>query len=107
VAWQVGLGCLPMAVAGLLSERPNPGALTPVGWAAMTYMAVVSLGLCYLGWFAALRRLPAATASMGTLLSPLIGVAGAALSLGEAIGPREVVAMGLTLSGVALVLRKA
>jgi drug/metabolite transporter (DMT)-like permease len=106
VAWQVGLGCLPMVAAGLLFERPDPEALTPVGWAAMAYMAMVSMGLCYLGWFAALRRLPAATASMATLLAPLVGVVAAALTLGEPLGPREGLSLGLTLGGVALALRK-
>ena len=31
VARQVGLGCLPMVIAGLLFERPDPHALTGVG----------------------------------------------------------------------------
>jgi drug/metabolite transporter (DMT)-like permease len=107
VAWQVGLGCLPMVAAGLLFERPDPSALTSTGWAAMAYMAVVSMGLCYLSWFAALRRLLAATASMATLLSPIIGVLMAALALGEPLGARGGLALGLTLGGVALALRKA
>ena len=107
VAWQVGLGCLPMAAAGLLFERPDAGALSPAGWAAMAYMAAVPMGLCYLTWFAALRRLPPATASVATLLTPLIGVVAAALALGEPLGAREALALGLTLGGVALALRRA
>jgi drug/metabolite transporter (DMT)-like permease len=107
VAWQVGLGCLPMVVAGLLFERPDAGALSPAGWAAMTYMAAVPMGVCYLTWFAALRRLPPATASVATLLTPLVGVAAAALALGEPLGVREALALAFTLGGVALALRKA
>ena len=106
VAWQVGLGCSPMAAAGLLFERPDAGALSPLGWAAMAYMAAVPMGLCYVTWFAALRRLPPATASVATLLTPIIGVAAAALALGEPLGAREALALGLTLGGVALALRK-
>jgi drug/metabolite transporter (DMT)-like permease len=107
VAWQVGLGCLPMAAAGLLFERPDAGALSPAGWAAMAYMAAVPMGLCYLTWFAALRRLPPATASVATLLTPLVGVVAAALALGEPLGAREALALALTLGGVALALRRA
>jgi drug/metabolite transporter (DMT)-like permease len=107
VAWQVGLGCLPMAAAGLLFERPDARALSPTGWVAMAYMAAVPMGLCYLTWFAALRRLPPATASVATLLTPLVGVAAAAFALGEPLGVREALALGLTLGGVALALRKA
>ena len=107
VAWQVGLGCLPMAALGLLFERPDAGALTPVGWAAMAYMAAVPMGVSYLTWFAALRRLPPAMASVATLLTPLVGVIAAALALGEPLGAREALALGLTLGGVALAVRKA
>jgi drug/metabolite transporter (DMT)-like permease len=106
VAWQVGLGCLPMVVAGLVFERPDPRALTAVGWAAMAYMAVVPMGVCSLSWFAALMRLPPATASVATLLTPLVGVVAAALALGEPLGAREALALALTLGGVALALGK-
>jgi drug/metabolite transporter (DMT)-like permease len=105
-AWQVGLGCLPMVVLGLLFEQPDPGALTATGWAALVYMTVVPMGICYLSWFAALRRLPPTTASMATLLTPAIGVVGAAFALGEPLGLKEVLALGLTLSGVAIALRR-
>jgi drug/metabolite transporter (DMT)-like permease len=75
-------------------------------WAAMAYMAVVPMGFYYLSWFPALRRLPAATASMAALLSPPVGVVLTALALGEPIRTREGLALGSTLSGVALALRK-
>lgn len=45
-AWQVGLGCAPMLVAGLLFEHPRVASLSPAGWAGMAYMAVVPMGLC-------------------------------------------------------------
>ncbi len=88
-------------------ERPNLSALSATGWAAMAYMTAVPMGLCYLTWFAALRRLPPATASIATLLTPLVGVAAAAPVLGEPLGLREMLALGLTLGGVALALGKA
>ena len=91
----------------MLFERPDAGALSPAGWTAMAYMAAVPMGLCYLTWFAALRRLPPATASVATLLTPLIGVVAAAFALGAPLGAREALALGLTLGGVALALRKA
>ena len=106
VAWQVGLGCLPMLVLGLLLEEPDFGALTQTGWAAMIYMAIGPMGICYLSWFGALRRLPPSTASIATLLTPVVGVVGAAVALGEPIGVKEMLALGLTLSGVALAVRK-
>jgi drug/metabolite transporter (DMT)-like permease len=105
-AWLVGLGCLPMIIAGLTFEQPDPSALTPVGWASLIYMAVVPMGACYLGWFAAVKRLLPTTASTGILLVPLVGVLSAVPILGEPLGVREALAFTLTLSGVALALQK-
>jgi drug/metabolite transporter (DMT)-like permease len=106
VAWQVGLGCAPMIVLGLLIEHPNFTALNTAGWAVLIYMTLVPMGVCYLAWFATLRHLPPEVASIGMLLVPIMGIVAAALSLGEPLGLREIAAMALTLSGVALALRR-
>jgi drug/metabolite transporter (DMT)-like permease len=106
VAWQVGLGCLPMIVLGLLFEHPDLGAISSSGGTVLIYMVLGPMGVCYLTWFAALRRLPAATAAIGTLAVPIIGVIVAAIVLGEPLGIREALAMALTLAGVALALQK-
>lgn len=106
VAWQVGLGCLPMLVYGILVEQPRLRASSAAAWLAMAYMTVVPMGVCYLTWFAALRRLPAQTASMATLLTPVVGVVAAAVALGEPLGPVRWLALALTLGGVALALRR-
>jgi drug/metabolite transporter (DMT)-like permease len=106
VAWQVGLGCFPMIVLGLLFEYPQIGTLTSAGWWSLLYMTLGPMAVCYLTWFATLRRLPPATAATGTLVVPVLGIIGAALLLGEPLGLRELVAMVLTLGGVTLALRK-
>jgi len=105
-AWQVGLGILPLGVAAALFDPMRFGALSGQGWALIAYGGVFALGLCYLSWFAALRRLPASLASLGTLITPVVGVAGAAVVLGEPFGWREATALVLTLSGVALAARR-
>ena len=107
VSWQVGLGCLAMVVLGVVFEKPDVGALSGVGWAVMAYMTIIPMGLCYMTWFETLRRLPPATASIGMLIVPPIGVVSAALILGEPLGLREVAAMAITLGGVTLALQKA
>lgn len=106
VAWQVGLGCAPMAIYGLLFEHPAFGALSAPGAAVLVYMTLGPMALCYLTWFAALQRLPATTAAMGTLVVPIIGGIAAALLLGEPLGPRQAIAAALTLGGVALAIRR-
>ncbi|MGX9965856.1 DMT family transporter [Roseomonas sp. F4] len=105
VAWQLLVGCTPLLAGALIFETPDFGALSGLDWAVMVYGGVGPLGLCYLAWFAALRRLPAAAASSGTLLTPVIGVASAALLLGEPLGLREVAALSLTIGGVVLAVR--
>jgi drug/metabolite transporter (DMT)-like permease len=105
VGWQVGLGCLPLLLAGFLLETPDFAALSPGGWAALAYMAALPMCLCYLAWFAALKRLPAGAAAIGTLLTPVVGVLAGAVALGEPLGLREVLALLLTLGGILLALR--
>ncbi len=104
LAWQLALGCAPMLALGVAFERPAPLAASATTWWLWLYMAAVSMGLCYLGWFEALRRLPPATASIATLVTPVIGIGSAAWLLGEALGVREGVALVLTMCGVALAL---
>lgn len=104
-AWQIGIGCVPIAIVGLALEQPQLAALSPVGWASMVYMTLIQFCLCYVCWFAALERLPAATASIGTLLVPVVGVLGASAMLNDPLGLREIVALAFTLGGVAVALR--
>ena len=104
-AWQIGIGCMPIAVVGLVVEHPQLAALSSIGWASMAYMTLIQFCLCYVCWFATLERLPAATASIGTLLVPVVGVLSAAAILHEPLGGRELAALLLTLGGVAVALR--
>jgi probable blue pigment (indigoidine) exporter len=104
-AWQIWIGCLPVAIAGLVIEHPQFGALSALGWASMIYMTLIQFCLCYVCWFAALARLPAATASIGTLLVPVVGVLSAAAMLHEPLGLRELIALVVALGGVAVALR--
>ena len=105
VIWQMVVGCAPLLLGAVLVERPDFGAVTMQGWLLLLYGGIGPLGLCYLSWFGALRRLPAAAAAAGTLLTPVVGVASAAFFLGEPLGLREVAALALTVSGVVLAVR--
>lgn len=106
VAWQIGLGCLPMVVLGLAFEHPDMGALKIDSGLMLAYMTLVPMGTCYLTWFATIRRLPATTAAVGMLSVPVIGILAGALFLGDGIGWREICAIVLTLAGVTLALSK-
>ncbi len=83
-AWQLLIGAA-CAAAGMLAFETVvlPQALQPATIAAFLYHVLFAQALAYVLWFAALSRLPAGTASLGTLMVPAIGVAGAMLLLGE------------------------
>ncbi len=104
-AWQIGIGCLPVALAGLAFERPEFSALDAGGWAALAYMTFVQFCIAYVCWFAALERLPASVAAIATMLVPVIGVTVSAIALHEPLGPAKIAALLLTVGGVALAAR--
>lgn len=104
LAWQLGAGSVPVLAFGIWFEPAPARAISPLGWALLAYMTLVPMGLCYLSWFAALRRLPPTVASAATMLTPIIGACAGAVFLGEAFGATEIAAVGLTVAGVLLVL---
>jgi drug/metabolite transporter (DMT)-like permease len=104
-AWQIGLGCLPVAIAGLLIETTNVSRITETGWALLVYSVVGQFCIAYVSWFAALARLPASVAAIGTMAVPVIGVVASALALHEPLGLGQIAALIFTLAGVALATR--
>lgn len=104
-AWQIGLGCFPIAVVGLCIETTHLGALNAIGWMLLFYSTVVQFCVAYVAWFAALARLPASIAAIGTMAVPVIGVVASALALHETLGPGQIAALIFTLAGVALAAR--
>ena len=101
-AWQIGIGCLPVAIAGLLFEKSNFAGLTGNGWLLFGYSTVVQFCVAYVCWFAALARLPASVAAIGTMAVPVIGVVASAIALHEPLGIGQIAALLFTLAGVAL-----
>jgi drug/metabolite transporter (DMT)-like permease len=104
-AWQIGLGCLPVAIAGLLLETTHLSKVTPLGWGLLVYSVVGQFCIAYVSWFAALARLPASVAAIGTMAVPVIGVVTSALALGEPLGAGQIAALVFTLAGVVLATR--
>jgi len=103
-AWQILLSSVPLLLlAGF--EHPDWGQVTALGWLACLFSATLPYTLAYLAWFGALRRLPAATAATGVLLAPVVGVFSSAALLGDPLGARQVVALALTVGGIALAVR--
>ncbi|WP_424632131.1 DMT family transporter [Bradyrhizobium sp. SYSU BS000235] len=103
--WQIAIGCVPIALYGLLFEHPQFAHLSTLGWSLFAYSTIVQVCIGFACWFGALQRLPASVAAIGTLLIPVIGVVASAVSLGEPLGVVQVAALGLTVAGVMLASR--
>jgi drug/metabolite transporter (DMT)-like permease len=104
VAWQALFG-MTLVLAFASRESPDFGDVTGTGWWAIAYIATMPMTIAYLAWFRALRLVPASTAATTVLLSPVIGVIGSGVLLGETFGPRQVVALVMVLTGVTLAAR--
>ncbi len=104
VAWQAMLGMvLVVSLAGF--EHPHWQRVTPGGWVSIAFISTIPMTFAYLAWFRALRLVPASTAATTVLISPMVGVIGSGILLGETFGPRQIIALGMTLAGVTLAAR--
>jgi drug/metabolite transporter (DMT)-like permease len=104
-SWQLLFGWL-MLAAGMLWFEGLPQL-----WPLPTYVALwlayngfIGMGLAYFLWFVIIGRLPAMTASLGSLLVPVVGVAGSALVLGERPSLTDAIGFTLIFSAAASVL---
>ena len=104
-AWQIGIGCLPISIVGLLIETTDLSKVTPLGWWLLVYSVVWQFCIAYVSWFAALARLPASVAAIGTMAVPVIGVVASAVALGEPLGAAQIAGLIFTLAAVALATR--
>ncbi|MBH5397500.1 DMT family transporter [Bradyrhizobium sp. CNPSo 4010] len=104
-AWQIGIGCLPISIVGLLIETTHLSHVTPLGWWLLVYSVVGQFCIAYVSWFAALARLPASVAAIGTMAVPVIGVVASAVALGEQLGAGQIAALLLTLAAVVMATR--
>jgi len=104
-AWQIGVGRLPVAIVGLLVEKADVAALSNLGWILIVYSTVIQFCVAYVSWFAALARLPASVAAIGTMAVPVIGVIASAVALHEPLGVGQITALAFTLAGVVLATR--
>lgn len=97
---------LPMLGLSLMTETQDPmtvlAAVSPAGWGAVVYVAVASTVVGYSIWGTLLSRHTAALVTPFALLIPVVGMATAALVLGERITAGEALAGLLVLSGLAL-----
>ncbi len=104
-AWQLLFGWLMLAAGMLIFEGVPQLWLLPinvVGWIA--YNGLIGMGLAYFLWFVVIGRLPATTASLGSLLVPVVGVIGSAWLVGERPNVTDIVGFTCVFASAASVL---
>ncbi|MFM1988581.1 MAG: hypothetical protein RJA99_1538 [Pseudomonadota bacterium] len=104
-AWQLAAGFGAVAIgAALVEGAPRGWPADAATWAAIAYHVLLGMALPYLLWFAAVRRLPASSAALGTLLVPVVAVLGAVVVLGERPGPVDLLGFSMIFAAAAAVL---
>jgi drug/metabolite transporter (DMT)-like permease len=104
-AWQLLFGWLMLAAGMLVFDGwpqlwPLPGHV--LAW--LGYNGLIGMGLAYFLWFVVIDRLSTTTASLGSLLVPVIGVIASALVIGERPGLTDVIGFALIFAAAACVL---
>jgi len=104
-AWQLLFGWLMLAAGmlafdGLPQLWPLPGHI--VAW--LGYNGFVGMGLTYFLWFVVVERLPTTTASLGSLLVPVVGVIGSAWLVGERPSLSDAIGFACIFAAAASVL---
>jgi drug/metabolite transporter (DMT)-like permease len=103
--WQVVISFFVIAACMLIFEGgPDFHAAHTDGVVATVVSGLLGTGAAYGLWFTIIRRLPAMTASLGVLGSPVIGVIASVLVLGERPTAADITGFALILAASALAL---
>jgi drug/metabolite transporter (DMT)-like permease len=100
--WQVLIAAVILSIMGLVVEGVPQPEWTPRLLGLLLYASVIGTALAYWAMSMVNRSLPAITTALGVLATPLVGLATAALFLGEPVEPSLLIATALILSGIAL-----
>jgi drug/metabolite transporter (DMT)-like permease len=102
VFWQILLACLILTSAALTVDGVPQIAWTPKLAGALLYSGLCGTALGYWAMTMVNRALPAITTSLGTLATPVVGVAISALVMGEVIDPAVFAAMMIIVVGIGI-----
>ncbi len=99
IAFFVITACMLLFEGGLDLHNAGTGAIL-----GLAFAGIVGNGIAYGLWFAIVRRVPAATASLGVLGIPVIGVLSSVLILGDRPTGADIVGFALIFAASACVL---
>lgn len=103
--WQVAIAFVAIALCMLIFDGgPDFRAAHAEGVIAMVVAGLLGTGAAYGLWFSIIRRLPAMTASLGVLGSPVVGVIASVLVLGERPTATDIVGFAMIMAASACAL---
>jgi drug/metabolite transporter (DMT)-like permease len=103
-SWQMTIAAVILVVATLLLDGRHFSGAHLDGYLATAWTGIAGNGVAYALWFTIIKRLPAVTASLGVLTSPVIGVIGSFLMLGEVPTVADMIGFALIFVASACVL---
>jgi drug/metabolite transporter (DMT)-like permease len=103
--WQIAVALLVIGACMFVVEGgPDFHAAHADGIVATVFSGILGTAIAYALWFSIIRRLPALTASLGVLGSPVIGVISSVLLLGERPTATDYIGFSLILAASACAL---
>jgi len=104
-AWQLLFGLVFIVIGTVIFEgHPRLWPLHGTTILAVLYVGLFGVGLAHFLWWSIVDRLPTITASLGSLLVPVIGVSASALVLGERLSVPDIIGFALIFAAAACVL---
>src|ERR1051325_4715924 len=104
-AWQLLFGFVFITAGSFLVEGyPHLWPLQTDTMLAVLFVGVFGVGLAHFLWWSIVWRLPAITASIGSLLVPVIGVSASAVMLGERLTIPDLIGFVMIFAAAACVL---
>jgi len=99
-AWQMLVASVPLIIVAVIAADSGPEW---TGWfvVALAYNVLFASSLALMLWFYALRSLPTATAGLGRLIAPVVGVVASWIQLMERPNGFELTGIILILAGLA------
>jgi drug/metabolite transporter (DMT)-like permease len=104
-AWQLLVGLLFIAAGTLAFEGiPHLWPLANDTILAVLFIGLFGVGLAHFLWWAIIGRLPAITASLGSLIVPIVGVSASAYYLDERLTIPDILGFAMIFAAAACVL---
>lgn len=98
-AWQMLYGSIPIILIAVLTPSRSIEWSGEFIW-ALSYNVIPATAFAWVLWLYVLRALPTGVAGISTLATPVIGIAAAAIQLGERVSPLEGAGMGCILAAL-------